>query len=152
MGGIRVPNGVIEVTKEGKTWMEILFNKVLSHIMWLLLPFSYPPVAHHYSGHCFYPCLNSCKNGGMSLKLNTYLSTILNLFCACSAQNNETPRLRRVGREQRHSANRCLVIIFPLVPVSLPLPGGVQNHVSHTTSSLALCHLLKGGHRSRHLV
>lgn len=89
-------------------------------------------------------CLNYCKNRGTSLKLNVHLSTILNRFCACSAQNNETPHHQRVGREERYSANKCLVIISPLVPVPLSLQGRVQNHVSCTASSLALFHLLKG--------
>lgn len=32
MGGIWVPNGVIEANKEGKTWTEILFNEILTHV------------------------------------------------------------------------------------------------------------------------
>ena len=89
-------------------------------------------------------CLNSCKNRDTRLKLNTHLSTILNQFCAFSAQSNETPHHQGVGREQGRSANKRLVIIFPLVPVSLSLQGRVQNPVSCTASSLALFHLLKG--------
>jgi len=32
MGSIQTPNGVTEVNKEGKTWMEMPFDEVLSHI------------------------------------------------------------------------------------------------------------------------
>lgn len=85
--------------------------------------------------------LNSCKN---SLILNINSSIILTQCCACSAQENKTAHYQRVVKEQRHSASKCLVLIFPLLPVSLSLQGQAQNHTSCTASSLALFHLLKG--------
>lgn len=85
--------------------------------------------------------LNSCKN---SLILNINSSIILNQCCACSAQENKTAHYQRVVKEQRHSASKCLVLLFPLLPVSLSLQGQAQNHTSCTASSLALFHLLKG--------